>query len=222
MRTCNHSSISRFAVSFAAFALFASGLQAQTFASASTNNIPSWHETSAPEKLITADVRNGVLSLDGQVLKVQLNYNIHKAGYMYFYLPRTGTVVLSLVPMTNATHVKGAFHGTTLKFPVGNHTLELSSSGPLMGNGKTTDAYVWLDTKTKAIDRYTMVGFGMTTQAPYAWPYSAPTPKVEQTFNTPPPIPARLLPRTGPAATPNTTTAAIATPATATTSSMQR
>jgi hypothetical protein len=219
MHTCNVSFVSRFAVSFAASALFALGLQAQTFASASTTDIPSWHETSAPEKLITADVRNGVLSLDGQVLKVQLNYNIHKAGYMYFYLPKTGTVVLSLVPMTNATLVKGAFHGATLKFPVGNHTLELSSSGPLMGNGKT-DAYVWLDTKTKAIDRYTMVGFGMTTQAPYAWPYSAPTPKTEQTFNTPPPIPARLLPRTGPAAAPNTTTAAIATPAT--TSSMQR
>lgn len=214
MRTCTLSLVSRLVVSFAASAFVASALQAQTFTPASTNSIPTWHETSAPEKLITADVRDGVLTLDGQVLKVQLNYNIHKAGYMYFYLPGTGTVVLSLVPMTNAVQVKGAFHGSTLTFPVGKHSLELSNNGPLMGNGKT-DAYVWLDTKTRAIDRYTMVGFGTTTRAPYDWPYSAPTPKAERTFNTPPPIPARLLPRTGPTPTPTTMTAAIPTPATA-------
>jgi hypothetical protein len=158
----------------------------------------SWHETSAPDKLISADIHGGFLTVDGLVMKAQLNYTIKKAGYLYIFIPGAGTAIVSLVPMTSAVLVKNAFHGSNLEFPVAGHTVALENDGNLLGSGKA-DAYVYLDTHANAIDRYPMVGFGMTTAAPYEWPYAAPTDKNgPDSSSLAPRLPVNVLPRVKP------------------------
>ena len=36
-----------------------------------------------PDRLISAQVRDGILTIDGMVAKVQLNYTIQRDGYIY-------------------------------------------------------------------------------------------------------------------------------------------
>jgi hypothetical protein len=185
--------------------------QAQTQAklvSASTNSRSShslaqqnaaWHDT-APNQLITAHVRNGVLTIDGMVGKVQLNYDIERTGFMYFFVPGVGTAVVSMEPMADAVKVPDAFDGDTLAFTAGGHSFELSSEGNLLSKRKKqakADVYVRLDSATVALGRYPQMGFGDTTEPPYVWPLSevAPQEKVEYVV-PPPPMPKSVLPQT--------------------------
>ena len=183
--------------------------QGQAFASGNgggstaptTSNRASWHE-SAPDKLMSMDVREGTLTVDGMVVKVQLNYDIKNAGYMYFFVPGTGTAIVSLVNMSGSVLEKDAFRGNTLKFSVGGHDFDLTSETSLVGGEKgrgKMDAYVRLDHTTPSLDRYPEMGYGMTTKAPYVWPTAKCQPKsvtAETHFVQPPPLPRDMLPRT--------------------------
>ena len=152
-----------------------------------------------PAKLITAQVRNGILTIDGMVAKVQLNYEIQRDGYLYFFVPGTGTAVLSLAPMPGADKVSDAFNGDRLAFAVGGHSFELTSDGNLLSRDRTkSDVYVRFDTSAVAVGRYPRMGFGNTLEAPYTWPLSAPASKDKYVhYVTPPPLPRNLLPATG-------------------------
>jgi hypothetical protein len=206
---------------------FAAASQAHaqaTLSSASTtskasNSISSpsntWHD-SMPSKLISAQVHDGVLTIDGMVAKVELNYDIQKTGYMYFFVPGMGTAVVSLAPIADAVKVKNAFDGSKLTFAAGGHTFELNGKGNLLTKEKSkTDVYVRLDRSTIAVGRYPRMGFGNTTEPPYVWPLSEPEAKDKNAhFVAPPPMPPSALPRTE-------NTASASTPASANSSKPQ-
>ncbi len=160
----------------------------------------SVHDT-MPKNLITARVHDGVLTIDGMVAKVQLNYDIQHTGYMYFFVPGVGTAVVSMEPLTDGTKVPDAFDGEKLSFTVDGHSIELSNDGnSLLDKRKgKADAYVRLDHSTVAISRYPRMGYGDTAQAPYVWPLSgvesASKEKVDYVV-APPPVPKSMLPQT--------------------------
>jgi hypothetical protein len=205
-------------VSLATFSLQAQNMtsntagtaSASTSTSATTTNKSGWHDTNIPEdKLISADIRDGMLEVDGMVAKVHLNYDIKHVGYLYFYVPGVGTAIVTRMPMSGAVRVKDAFRGSNLAFSVGGHSFQLSSEADLLSDsennekaekkdkGEKEDAYVWLDTKTTVLDRNPMMGFGNTTEAPYVWPLSEVQPKdTSAHFVQPPPMPVSVLPRT--------------------------
>ena len=173
---------------------------------ADTGTARAWHDTT-PDHLISARVRDGVLTIDGMVAKVQLNYDIQRTGYMYFFIPGVGTAVVSMAPLADGTKVPDAFDGEKLAFTVDGHSVELSNDGSsLLEKRKSkADVYVRLDRSTVALSRYPRMGYGDTTQAPYVWPLSNPGPankeKVEYAV-TPPPVPKSMLPQTASSATP--------------------
>jgi hypothetical protein len=153
---------------------------------------------SMPDKLISAQVHDGILSIDGMVAKVQLNYDIQRAGYMYFFVPGMGTAVVSLAPVADGERVRNAIQGSTLSFTAGGHTFELENKGNLLEKrDKTSDVYVRLDRSKVAVGRYPRMGFGDSTDSPYVWPLSAPAgPDRDAHLVAPPRLPASVLPRT--------------------------
>ena len=105
-----------------------------------------------PKNLISARVRDGVLTIDGMVAKVQLNYDIQHTGYMYFFVPGVGTAVVSMDPLAEGTKIPDAFDGEKLAFTVDGHSIELSNGGSSLlekRKGKA-DVYVRLDRSTVA------------------------------------------------------------------------
>jgi hypothetical protein len=152
-----------------------------------------------PDRLITAQVREGILTIDGMVAKVQLNYDIQRAGYLYFFVPGMGTAVVSRAPIADAERVANAFDGKTLTFVAGGHTFELSSKDSLLAKnkGKSTDVYVRVDRSAMAVGRYPRMGFGDVADSPYVWPLSAPAERDREAHVVPPPpLPTSVLPRT--------------------------
>jgi hypothetical protein len=150
------------------------------------------------DKKFSAKVTNGMLEIDGLVAKVQLNYEIHHAGYLYFFMPGEGTVVVSRVKMPDAVEVKDAIQGSTVMFRIDGHSFELSSDAALEGGPlEAHDVYVWLDRGTTELSRTPQFGYGNTRRAPYAWPLSRPEGKDTYAhIVAPPPMPANLLPKT--------------------------
>jgi len=183
-------------------------LVAQSFASpgAATTTISApakSHPETAPDKFISAHVRDGLLTVDGMVAKVHLNYDIKNQAYLYFFLPGSGTAVVSLSKLHDATYEKGAIHGSTLTITAGNHTFELTSEGKFLeGDAEKSGVYVRFDPTTTALNHFPMMGFGNNIDAPYQWPGSRPEPKSELNeahVVAPPPIPVNLLPNMQPA-----------------------
>ena len=160
-----------------------------------------WHDT-MPDHLISARVREGVLTIDGMVAKVQLNYDIERTGYMYFFVPGVGTAVVSMAPIADGAKAPDAFDGEKLAFAVDGHSIELSSEGNLLSKRKSkakADVYVRLDRSTLAVSRTPQMGYGDTTEPPYVWPLSQPEPASKEKVAyvvTPPPMPKSVLPRT--------------------------
>ena len=152
-----------------------------------------------PDHLISAHVRDGVLTIDGMVAKVQLNYDIERSGYMYFFVPGVGTAVVSMAPLVDGAKVADAFDGEKLAFSVDGHSIELSSASNLLGRHKKADAYVRMDHSTVAISRTPRMGYGDTTASPYMWPLSNPELASKEKVDyvvTPPPTPKSMLPQT--------------------------
>lgn len=166
-----------------------------------TGTARAWHDT-LPDHLISARVRDGVLTIDGMVAKVQLNYDIERTGYLYFFVPGVGTAVVSMAPLAEGAKVADGFDGETLAFAVDGHSVELTSGTTLLPGRKSrakADVYVRLDRSTVALSRYPRMGYGDTTASPYVWPLSNPElaskEKVEYVV-TPPPLPKSVLPQT--------------------------
>ncbi len=177
--------------------------QAKAVPASSTTSQPA----ATPDHLISARVRDGVLTIDGMVAKVQLNYDIQHTGYMYFFVPGVGTAVVSMAPLADGVKVPDAFDGEKLAFTVDGHSVELSNEGSSLlekRKGKA-DVYVRLDRSVVAISRYPRMGYGDTATAPYVWPLSSASPaskdKVEYAV-TPPPVPKSMLPQTASSGTP--------------------
>jgi hypothetical protein len=152
-----------------------------------------------PSHLISARVRDGILTIDGMVAKVQLNYDIQRTGYMYFFIPGVGTAVVSMEPLADGAKVPDAFDGDKLAFTVDGHSVELSNEGSslLEKRKNKADVYVRLDRSTVAISRYPRMGYGDTTSAPYVWPLSAAPQASKDNVEyavTPPPVPKSMLP----------------------------
>jgi hypothetical protein len=160
-----------------------------------------------PSHLISARVRDGVLTIDGMVAKVQLNYDIQHTGYMYFFVPGVGTAVVSMEPLVDGVKVPDAFDGEKLAFTVDGHSVELSNDGSsLLEKRKSkADVYVRLDRSVVAISRYPRMGYGDTASAPYVWPLSAAGSANKENVEyavTPPPVPKSMLPQTATSGTP--------------------
>lgn len=193
-----------------------SQVQAQAIlATTSTTSSPSsanksWNDT-VPGKLISGKVNDGIFAIDGMVVKVKLNYRIDKAGYMYFFVPGMGTAIVSISPMPDSFKVKNAFDGSKLTFTAEGHRFELTSKDEIAGKN---DAYIHFDHSTIALARTPRMGFGDTTQAPYEWPASRPSPMDKEAHLVQPPaLPASALPRIE---DPKATVSGKAAPATAT------
>ena len=164
-------------------------------------------QDSMPKNLISARVRDGVLTIDGMVAKIQLNYDIQHTGYMYFFVPGVGTAVVSMDPLADGMKVPDAFDGEKLAFTVDGHSIELSNDGSsLLEKRKSkADIYVRLDRSTVAISRYPRMGYGDTSAAPYVWPLSAAQTASKDKVDyvvTPPPVPKSMLPQTAASGTP--------------------
>ena len=156
-------------------------------------------QDSMPDRLISAQVRDGILTIDGMVAKVQLNYDIQRVGYLYFFVPGMGTAVVSRAPIADAEKVSNAFDGKTLTFVAGGHTFELTSKDSLLAKNRdrSTDVYVRVDRSTVTAGRYPRMGFGDVADSPYAWPLSAPAERDREAHVVPPPpLPASVLPQT--------------------------
>jgi hypothetical protein len=175
--------------------IHAQALLANPSGTTNRSNIPATREA-VPDKRISGNVRDGVLTIDGMIAKVQLNYTINNASYMYFFVPGVGTAVLSLSPLPDSIKVKNAFNGSSVSFTVDGHTYELSSQGDILGGGKM-DAYVHIDGASVALSRTPHVGFGATLHAPYVWPLSqAPADDKNAHLFAPPSLPSNMVPRT--------------------------
>jgi hypothetical protein len=160
--------------------------------STTSSSSKSWNDT-VPGKLISAKVNDGIFAIDGMVVKVKLNYRIDKAGYMYFFVPGMGTAIVSLSPMPDSFKVKNAFDGSKLTFTAEGHRFELTSKDEIAGKN---DAYIHFDHSTVALARLPRMGFGDTTQAPYEWPASRPSPMDKEAHLVQPPaLPSSALPK---------------------------
>ena len=192
-----------------AFPLIANGQRLAQVKSVSMSTTPrtnnptksanaGWHDT-MPDRLISAQVHDGVLAIDGMVAKVQLNYEIQRAGYMYFFVPGIGTAVVSLAPIDDAERVTNAINGPKLSFVAGGHTFELTNNkGNFLKKARSkTDVWVRLDRSTVAVGRYPRMGFGNSDESPYVWPLSGPADRNRDAhLVAPPPLPASVLPET--------------------------
>lgn len=201
-------SVSRMAVFAAAFGLATFAGSAQTFA-AGVGFVPPamnptvntvvrphvpGHRRNAGEKLIYARVRNGVYTVDGMVAKIQLNYDVGGAPFMYLFVPGIGTAVISVSPEPDALMTNAALHDDELTFTVDGHHFGLTGISLASNRGEVpANLYVRLDRSAWRVSRLPMVGFGNRAELPYVWPGALPPEHAEETEAVPP-IPATLLP----------------------------
>lgn len=145
-------------------------------------------------RAMDAHIVSGTLTVDGMIAKARLNYDVRNS-YIYLFVPGTGTVVVAQEKFDKAEKQEKAFRGDSLIVQAGGHLIELASQEQI-ASGKGRDAWVYLDKTYQYPDqRYPVVGFGDTRNAPYNWPGSKPSPAVETGRNNAPPIPRNLLPK---------------------------
>jgi hypothetical protein len=147
-----------------------------------------------PPKMTPVTISRGTFTVDGMIGKAELNYDIADLKYIYLYAPTIGTVVVSNEPFTGATEEPKAFSDTTLTVTVGEHILQVASDKRLLSK-KPESAYVLLDRSFKLPSRYPVVGYGVSTKAPYTWPGGRPNPPIVTNADIkPPPTPINLRP----------------------------
>lgn len=196
------------AVAFALCGLAAPvSLSAQAFAANAVTEAPSlpsvdhssqapWHHRKTEDKLIYGHVREGVYTVDGMVAKVQLNYNVDGANYLYMFVPGVGTAVISTTADQDGVSHEAALRGDELSFMVDGHHFNLT--GVALANNKgqaPAHLFVRLDRSAWRLNRQPMVGFGNLAELPYEWPGALPpaAAQVEESRAVPP-VPASLLP----------------------------
>ena len=152
----------------------------------------------AQDKLLYGKVRNGVYTVDGMVAKLQLNYDVDGARFVYMFVPGLGTAVLSLTADPDAITAEASVHENELKFSVGDHRFRLTGIALANNKGRVPEhLYVKLDRAAWQLNRHPMVGFGNAVAMPYQWPgalASAPSPEQAEESQLVPPVPASLLP----------------------------
>ena len=175
--------------------------QGKSFAaSGNTSNSASARSASSsipPVRAFAVSVRDGILTVDGMVGKAGMNYNIH-SGFLYFTIPGVGTAIVAQTRFMNAAPQQDAFKGNELTIHMQGHTVELTNSGPLVAAGKGgSEAWVAFDPLYGANIRFPEMGFGDSTQRPYAWPGSKALPKKADAnaLVTPPPLPKSVQPK---------------------------
>jgi len=167
-------------------------------------NVPGHHKK-ADETLLYGQVRNGVYTVDGMVAKVQLNYDVNGANFLYLFVPGVGTAIVSTAADPDAVVTQAKLQDDQLSFTVGDHHFNLTGI-TLASNRGTAPAhlYVKLDRAAWRLNRQPMVGFGTVAALPYAWPAALPPANSAQAEEPQiaPPVPSSLLPSTK-AVTPN-------------------
>ncbi len=164
--------------------------------SATKANVPRHAE----DKLLYGRVRDGVYTVDGMVAKVQLNYDVNGARFLYMFVPGVGTAVISTTADTETVTTEAGLRENELNFSVGDHRFKLTGIALANNKGHVPEhLYVKLDRSAWQLNRHPMIGFGTASQMPYQWPGAlASTPTAEQVEESQlvPPVPASLLPST--------------------------
>ncbi|MEO6924072.1 MAG: hypothetical protein ABI142_09620, partial [Bryocella sp.] len=163
-----------------------------------------------PPKLVPVHVTRGTFTVDGITGKAALNYDIPDLKYLYFYVPGTGTVIVSNTTFPGATEYKAAFNDREMDVTVGDHKLELSSDTTLLDK-KPHSAFVKIDRDFHLRSRFPVVGYGKLRVEPYAWPGAKPNAVLEGTV-APPPLPRDLQPTLAIQPCPKGQVRAVATP----------
>ncbi|QHN02295.1 hypothetical protein FTO74_02085 [Granulicella sp. WH15] len=150
-----------------------------------------------PKQTLSVEIRDGMLTVDGLVVKAGVNYDVESVPFLYFFLPGIGTAVVAREHIPNSTPQKNAFHGSTLTIHAFGHEVELSNANPLLsGKNKSDDtAWVSLDNDYTRVARTPMMGYGLAPRAPYQWPGAkilAAAP--DHSHSNAPPLPASAKP----------------------------
>lgn len=163
-----------------------------------------------PPKLVPMSIVNGTLTMDGVTGKAELNYDIADLHYLYIWAPGVGTVVISNKEFAGAAEQKKGFSMNAVDVTVDDHKLEIYSDQPLFDKRKEKElvrdvgmqlvsAWVRVDKEYALPTPYPAMGYGMTANAPYAWPGAKPPEKRAKGVVTPPPVPVWMRPATAPA-----------------------
>jgi hypothetical protein len=133
------------------------------------------------DDLLSMRIQDATLAIDGFTAKVHLDYKLDGDQFLYFYIPGEGTAVVSRIRTPNSVEVKDAFRGDKLAFSTGGHDFELVNTSNLVNHGSSS-AWVRMDTDTsaKALGKYPMMGYGVESAAPYAWPVALPATREEE------------------------------------------
>jgi hypothetical protein len=204
-----YASLFRCATATAALSGLFAALPAQTFSantgtvapviptSPRSTSVSPGHHKFGEDGTIYGRVRDGVYSVDGLVAKVQLNYDVEAARYLYFFVPGVGTAVVSAVAPADAVSVQAKLHDNELSFTADTHRFNLT--GVALVNNKGVQPallYVRLDRAAWRLNRQAMMGYGILAEAPYQWPGALPP--VEERANHV--LPISLLPTVKPLA----------------------
>ncbi len=160
------------------------------------------HQRSGNPTLLYGRVRDGVYTVDGMVAKLQLNYNVNGANFLYFFVPGVGTAVVSASADPDAIVAEARYKGNELNFTVGDHRFRLTGVALASDKGSApAHLYAKLDRDAWRLTRQPMIGFGNANEMPYVWPGALPSQsasvKAEET-HIGPPVPATLLPSATP------------------------
>lgn len=174
-------------------------------------NVPK----NAEEKLLYGRVRDGVYTVDGMVAKVQLNYDVNGARFVYMFVPGIGTAVIAATADPDAVTAQAKLTDNELRFSVGDHHFRLTGVALANSKGHVPEhLYVKLDRSAWQLNRHPMLGFGNSAQMPYQWPGAlAVNSASAQPQDSPivPPVPVSLLPSTS-TVTPSSVAPVLASP----------
>lgn len=167
-------------------------------ASSSADSKPAKIKKSKDEPLSVAqirhfdgDVHDAILTVDGMVAKVGMNYRVN-APFLYFFIPGVGTVMVAQAKFTNSVEEKNAIKGSVMTIEAGGHQIQVTNDGSLFKK-VDRDVYVALDKNYATAEKMPMMGFGVAVQAPYQWPGAKS--QLTQTTSYAPPVPTNLRPK---------------------------
>jgi hypothetical protein len=159
--------------------------------------VPS-HTRRGDNNLIFGRVRDGVYTVDGMVAKLQMNYDVDGANFLYMFVPGVGTAVLSLSAAPDTVSSQAALKGNELSFDAGEHHFKLTGVALATDKGSVPEhLYVRLDRTAWNLNRRPMLGYGNVAALPYAWPGALPgsvAARPADESRLAPPVPAALLP----------------------------
>lgn len=152
------------------------------------------HHKNVEDGFLYGRVRDGVYTVDGMVAKVQLNYDVEGARYLYLFVPGVGTAVVSSVAPGDAMTTQAKLHDNELSFTADKHRFNLTGIALVNSKGTQPRLYVHLNRAAWRLNHQPMVGYGILADMPYQWPGALP-PAVNRAEENHA-VPASLLPKT--------------------------